>query len=128
MRIEDELRGLIKERFGSVAEMCERTGLKATTVRGILNGSIQNAHAATIFAITKELGIDAESLYYGKIEYLEDLKNDLRHKADKFITELTSGSYTINGTRATPAEIQEVVEYLNFSVNRVIYNRERGEK
>lgn len=67
MSIEDNLRQLINDRYGSVRQFSIETELPYTTVLSILDRGILNAKALNVFKMCEKLSIDAEALGDGKI-------------------------------------------------------------
>ena len=94
MTIENKLKDIIKEKYGSVSEFARQIDLNESTVRTVLSVSgIHKTSVNVLFKITKALYIDAESLYFGEIKYLDELKNDIVYKSSSFINELRGGEY-----------------------------------
>ena len=69
--VEMELRELILEEYGSLAEFCKKIDLPWTTLDSILKRGVGKANIKNILKITTELGIDVERLADGKIVFKE---------------------------------------------------------
>jgi len=70
--VENELKELILERYGSLSEFCKKIDLPWTTLDSILKRGVDKANIRNILKITSELGIDVERLASGEIVYKED--------------------------------------------------------
>ena len=68
MTIEQKLKELIKEQYGSVSEICRQVGMPVTTLDTILKRGIANANITNIIKITNALNISADALAEGRIE------------------------------------------------------------
>lgn len=67
MNIEDKLKELITERYGSVIEFSKSIGIANSTLNSILNRGINNANVGNVIKICRELGISTDELSKGKI-------------------------------------------------------------
>ncbi|MGX7141406.1 LexA family protein [Facklamia languida] len=67
MSIEDKLRELINNRYGSVRQFSIQVDLPYTTILSILDRGVLNAKALNVFKVCEELSIDAEALGNGQI-------------------------------------------------------------
>lgn len=70
--IENELKDLILDKYGSLSEFCKKIDLPWTTLDSILKRGVDKANIRNILKITSELGIDVERLASGEIVYKED--------------------------------------------------------
>ena len=68
MTIEQKLKELIKEQYGSVSEICRQVGMPVTTLDTILKRGIANSNITNIIKITNALNISADALAEGRIE------------------------------------------------------------
>lgn len=97
---EIKLRELILKKYGSLKKFCEIIDMPWTTLDSILKRGIANSNITNVMKITKELGIDTESLASGIIV------NSYRN---------TEGSQTIaahkDGENFTPEELEKIEEY-----------------
>lgn len=109
--VEDSIKKIIIKRYGSLNKFCEKISMPWTTLDSILKRGIANSNITNVMKITKELGIDTESLASGTIvnskelniskklvstknlpkimEYYEALNDTGKHVAEKRIKELT---------------------------------------
>ena len=67
MTIEDELRDLIIEKYGSVSTFAAEIGMSNSTVYSILTRGVNNASVNRIIEICKKLGISTDELAKGRI-------------------------------------------------------------
>ena len=67
MTIEEKLKDLILNRYGSVVRFSEDTGLSNSTVATILTRGIHNASIGNVLKICKTLGISADELAHDRI-------------------------------------------------------------
>lgn len=98
---EIRLKEIIIEKYGSLKKFCETIDMPWTTLDSILKRGIANSNITNVLKITKELGLDTESLANGKIinsqyknvpttlaahfdgdEYTEDELNEIRQFAE----------------------------------------------
>lgn len=64
---EMKIREMIIEKYGSVKKFCEIIDMPWTTLDSILKRGIANSNITNVMKITRELGIDTESLASGNI-------------------------------------------------------------
>ena len=65
--VENELKELILDNYGSLAEFYKKIDLPWTTLDSILKRGVDKANIKNIIKITSELNIDVESLANGQI-------------------------------------------------------------
>lgn len=65
--VENELKELILDNYGSLAEFCKKIDLPWTTLDSILKRGVDKANIKNILKITAELNIDVENLANGQI-------------------------------------------------------------
>lgn len=96
---EMKIREMIIDRYGSLKKFCETIQMPWTTLDSILKRGFANSNITNVMKITKELGIDTESLALGKI----------------VISTLKTSSDTIaahkDGENFTPEELAKIEEY-----------------
>lgn len=120
MSVEKELKELIRRNYGSVSQFCQVIGISDSTMSSVLRSDMKKANLSTIFAITKELGIDAESLYFGKIVFLSEITDDLTILTNNFIRQLQRGRYSVSGRYLTDEDVEEIVDHVNFAIDRIV--------
>lgn len=67
MSVEDNLKDLILERYGSMIEFSKKIGMANSTVATILNRGVHKASIANVIKICEELDISADALANDKI-------------------------------------------------------------
>lgn len=67
MTVENELKNLIIERYGTIKKFSEVVGLKYTTVCSILERGVMRSTVDNIIIICRELKISTDELASGKI-------------------------------------------------------------
>ena len=65
---EIRLKEIIIERYGSLKKFCEKIDMPWTTLDSILKRGVANSNITNVMKITKELGLDTESLALGNIK------------------------------------------------------------
>lgn len=95
--LEDNIRELIIDRYGSIPKLAQATGLPAQTIYSVLRNGFSGASLTTIIPIVEALEIDPIQLTRGKIASLstiagrvsetplvstDDLKRAIKNKAD----------------------------------------------
>ena len=131
MTIEDELKNLILEKYGSIKYFSEKAGLKYTTVDTIFRRGIMNSGVQNIIAMCHELGISTDELADGRIVYVENIPN----KADKELKDLICdfainvNNYNIlnNGKPIPKEKINTLVAYVK-SMSAMIENMENQDE
>ena len=63
--LEMQLKEMIINRYGSLKRFCETIDMPWTTLNSILNRGVVNSNITNVLKITKELGLDTESLAVG---------------------------------------------------------------
>lgn len=122
-QIEDELRKLITERYGSLKGFSDKTGIPYTTLASIFQRGISNAKVTNITKITEELDIDTNELVSGKIVpayQSEPLTEEQEEILEKY------GSYPPLGTLAahfdgdeyTDEELEEIKRFAEYIKSR----------
>lgn len=71
--IEQQLKELIIDRFGSISKFAENIDMPWTTLDGVLKRGVNKANITSLIKICNGLKIDCESLYYGCLLPKQDL-------------------------------------------------------
>ena len=101
-----ELKKLIIDKYGSLKKFCEIIDMPWTTLDSILKRGIANANITNVMKITKELGIDTESLASGLIKANVDVEYPTTIAAHLDTDDLSSD------------EIADVAKYIEFIKQR----------
>lgn len=67
MSVEDKLKKLIIERYGSIREFTIRIDIPYSTMNGLLTRGIQNSTVSNVLKVCEALDISADALANGKI-------------------------------------------------------------
>jgi predicted transcriptional regulator len=77
MTIEDELRGLMVKKSGSVNKFASECGVPYSTIASIFRRGVINTNINTIIKICQALQISADELSNGRITYLAEVAHPL---------------------------------------------------
>lgn len=101
-----KIKEMIIERYGSLKKFCEVISMPWTTLDSILKRGIANSNITNVMKITKELGIDTESLASGIIIPSVNI-NKINTLAAHF-----------DGDEYTADELEEIKQFAEFVKNR----------
>lgn len=104
---EIKIREMIINKYGSLKKFCEAIDMPWTTLDSILKRGIANSNITNVMKITKELGIDTESLANGIIT---DVKS-------KFTNPDTLAAH-FDGNDFTEDELDEIKQFAEFVKNK----------
>ena len=104
---EIKIREMIINKYGSLKKFCEVINMPWTTLDSILKRGIANSNITNVMKITKELGIDTESLANGIIT----------DSISKFTTTSTLAAH-FDGDEYTESEIEEIKQFAEFVKNK----------
>lgn len=102
-----KIREMIISRYGSLKKFCDTIDMPWTTLDSILKRGIANSNITNVMKITKELGVDTESLASGVIINVSDKKGIPNTLAAHF-----------DGDEYTPEEIDEIKQFAEFVKNK----------
>lgn len=105
---ETKIREMIIERYGSLKKFCELIQMPWTTLDSILKRGFANSNITNVMKITKELGIDTESLALGEII-------SSNHKSN-FSNSTIAAHF--DGDDFTAEELDDIRAYAEFVKNR----------
>ena len=100
---EAKIREMIIERYGSLKKFCEVIDMPCTTLDSILKRGITNSNITNVMKITKELGVDTESLASGIIV----------DSSAKFSSPTTIAAH-FDGDEYTEEELDKIKEFAAF--------------
>lgn len=100
---EVRLKEMIIYRYGSLKKFCETINMPWTTLDSILKRGIANSNITNVIKITKELGIDTESLASGIIVNSNSQNEQPQTIAAHF-----------DGNEYTEEEIKKINEFAAF--------------
>ena len=130
--VEEKLRNMIVDQYGSVQEFAKVTGIKYTTVLSILNRGVNNASVTNIITICRTLGISTDDLSDGKIVPIRGTIQRKEHLTDidaiLAFTKLNIQEYsdlTIDGEKMTKSEVESILDALEIVIGIIRKKRER---
>ena len=65
--VEEQLKNLIIEKYGSLKKFAESVDIAWSTLDGVIKRGVNKANITSLIKICEGLNIDCESLYYGDI-------------------------------------------------------------
>lgn len=104
---EIKIREMIISKYGSLKKFCEVINMPWTTLDSILKRGIANSNITNVMKITKELGIDTESLANGII-------TDSKSKS----TKISTLAAHFDGDEFTESELEEIKQFAEFVKNK----------
>lgn len=105
---EMKIREMIIARYGSLKKFCEIIQMPWTTLDSILKRGFANSNITNVMKITKELGIDTESLALGEII-------DSNAKSIPYTSNIAAH---FDGDDFTEEEMEDILAYAEFVKNR----------
>ena len=108
--VENELKNMIIERYGSLKRFCVIIQKPWTTLDSILKRGVANSNIRNILKITKELGINAENLADGKIVKISPSSIQINKPH-------TIAAH-FDGEEFTEDELEDICAYAEFVKNR----------
>lgn len=105
---EMKIREMIIERYGSLKKFCELIQMPWTTLDSILKRGFANSNITNVMKITKELGIDTESLALGEI---------ISSNHNATFSNSTIAAH-FDGDDFTEEELDDIRAYAEFVKNR----------
>lgn len=103
---EIRLKEIIIEKYGSLKKFCETIDMPWTTLDSILKRGIANSNITNVLKITKELGLDTESLANGII----------MNSREKSVPTTLAAHF--DGDEYTEDELEEIKKFAEFVKNR----------
>lgn len=113
-QIEDKLRKLITERYGSVKKFSDKVGLPYTTIASIFQRGISNAKVTNIIKITEELGIDINQLIDGKIVSIRQEEPLIENPEELLSNNFTTIAAHFDGKEFTEEEWKQIESFAEF--------------
>lgn len=71
MTVEEQLKLIIEEKYKNVRNFSMSVGIPYSTMRSVLERGLNKANISTVLTICDALGIEAESIATGKIEFIK---------------------------------------------------------
>lgn len=132
MSIEEKLRNIILERYGTMKEFAFKVEIANSTLSSIMDRGVNKANIGNIIKICKELDISADELAQGRIVPNNKALPELPHMTD--IEDIikcvknnisTYSNITIDGELLSENEILSVLDALDLCVEFIKRNHSR---
>lgn len=121
MTIENRLRDLILDQYGSIREFTIKIDIPYSTLNSIFTRGIQNATLSNILKICDELHISADALANGKIEYTLKPVEKETHDVTEILANtkrrlLADHALMFNGKPADEESIQSILDAMEVGM------------
>lgn len=115
--VEDRLRKLIVERYGSMIAFSKSIGMANSTLATIMERGVNKASINNIIKICEALGISADSLAHGQIVHNKKPQGQITIEAmvEDFQNKIISDSLTINGVPMTEEEKENMATAIGLT-------------
>lgn len=136
MQIEENLKKIILERYGSMVEFAKQIDIPNTTLASIMNRGIQKASVANVIRICNALNISTDELAHGRISPANKLLDKNQTTAIEDIlsfARLNIATYkdiTIRGRIMSEDDKHFLIDTLEFSLQIIerCHNRKKESK
>lgn len=132
MTIENQLRELIVERYGTVVNFSKSIGIQNSTVAGILRRGVNNSTVDNIIKICNELQISTDALAEGKIVSCDNRKKSEK-TLDQFISDIKrevsdNDNITLDESALSTSEKLILFDFLEMGADYIKKTRLRNGK
>lgn len=132
MTVEDRIKSIILERYGSVSEFTKTIGMANSTFATIMKNGLRKANVSNVIKICKELNISADELVHDRIAHVGQIaqsQTDIESIiASAKIDILSASDLTLGGTSLSDDERQTIIDALELSVELIKRKKERDAK
>ena len=130
--VEDKLKKLIVDRYGSMIAFSKDIGMANSTLATILERGVKKASVNNIIKICQALGISADGLANGKIIYNKTSSNKSSVNVEYLIQEIQEDiikkDLIFNGEKMTKEEKENLANAVGFSLEIIIRQNKRHKK
>lgn len=108
----EQLRAMIKSRYGGIKQFADASGLPRTTISTFLQRSPNASRFDTVDAVCKTLNISIDSLSNGRIEMIGDSRDygtDLGSWLEKIAIMLETKKATVDGETISEDKARDVI-------------------
>lgn len=117
--VEDKLKKLIIERYGSMIAFSKSIGMANSTLATIIDRGVKKASVNNIIKICTALGISADGLAHGKIVHIKRNTNNSVVRIEDIIEDaqnliLETENISINGKKMTVDERVDMADALSL--------------
>ena len=127
MTIEQNLKSYILEKYDSMTEFAQKSGVPITTLSSIITRGINRASVNNIIKICKALDISADELAQGKIvpnESEDEFPTDITDIVNLLKMNISEMDITLGGSDMTDEEKRAIIDALELCVE--FLKRRRG--
>ena len=121
MTIEEKIKMMILEQYGTFTEFCNVIDMPNSTLTGIMNKGIHNANITNIFKICRALDISADELAHNKIvprgkklqslNGMTDVEEIIRYMKMNIAT---YSNLTLNGKTLSEDDIETLLDAIDL--------------
>lgn len=115
MSVEEQLKNLICERYGTQIAFSEKIGMPNSSLNTFLRRGVRSASINTVMDICQELGISANELAKGYIVPLEKMETDITTAFSNL--RLNASQLSLDGQPLTEAEIAVIFDSVENALN-----------
>ena len=110
MTIEERLKNHINNKFSSVLEFCETSGIPNSTLQTVFKRGITNTSSKTIFRICDALALDVNALYAGEIKSSKPEKKSPTDPVDviEYVAKMEKLPLTYKGEELTDEQKEKI--------------------
>ena len=127
-KVEDELKELIIERYGTITNFANKIGVSKSTMHSILQRGVGNANVQNIIKICKVLQISTDELAKGKIVYKKPKEEPEEIDIEKFYSDLkfnAGSSFILDGEELSRNEMDLIYDALEVSIEIIKKRRSK---
>lgn len=128
-KLEEELKNIILERYGTLNDFSREIGIGNTTLHAILNRGVNKSGMSNIITICHALHISVDSIADGKIVFQkrEEVRRDLYELFTSWRNDLYSyDNLRLKGKVMTEDEKRDLIDSIDLGIERIIRKRKRG--
>lgn len=115
MTVEQQVKELIKKRYGTVKEFSEKINIPYTTMCSILRRGFANSGINNVMKVCNELNISPDALGAGKIER----KNSNVISADDIILNIENNDILVENKKLNEEQKKRLIKYLKFLLSDI---------
>lgn len=127
--VEEKLRKLIVDRYGSMIAFSKHIGMSNSTLATIMDRGVKKASVNNIIKICQGLGISADGLANGKIIYNQTPSNKSSVHVESLIQEIQEDilkkDLIFNGEKMTKEEKEDLANAVCLSLEIMIRQNKR---
>lgn len=126
--IEEELKKMIIEKYGNMAKFADVCGVKYSSLMTIFSRGVKNANVQNVIRICRALGITADGVARGVIEYAprSATLGSLRREQNRLFNLMLGGLVEIDGVVLTDDELRLVDDMITAAADMIRKRRDRA--